>query len=392
MTRTRLLALAPDLSENSTVTAWQFRGALEAMGYDVTLAGPASAGPWAPLSEELGSAVRFGAPAVWPPLSGPDRLASDSTLVYAFKAHPSSFGLGLRLARRRDLPLVLHLDDWDAGFLRGGRRLRRAWWAARALSNPDGELWLRACEALIPRADALTVSTRALQRRFGGTVVRQGVDTDRFRPDRYPRSVARERLGLAADQPMVLFLGTPRRHKGIDLLLSLKELRSAVWIVGAGPRIVEELGLDDASLDGVTLLPPVSYEEAAWHMAACDVFVVPQEDTPFAAHQVPAKLLKAMALGLAVVTTDVGDASELLGGDPAAGMVVPPGSPAALREAISVLLGDPGAGAALGGEARRRAEAHHGWSAMGRTLDALVSRLVSGGRAPRGLDFPGGAS
>ena len=386
----RVLALAPDLSGNSTITPWQFCGAMAGEGYEVTLAGTASSDAlWLPLEGELAEAELLGRPALWPRSRRAERLAAGADLIYAFKALPSSFGLALRLARRHRIPVALHLDDWDAGFLQGGRHLRRAWWALRWLHRPDNEVWLRACEALIPAADVLTVSTTALQRRFGGTVVRQGVDTDSINPGRYPRARARERVGVAPDQPMVLFLGTPRLHKGLAALLSLAELRSAVWIVGAPSGRSSEVGLEGEALQGVNLRPPVSYEDAAWYMAACDVFVAPQEDTSFAAHQVPAKILKAMALGLAVVTTRVGDAPELLGGDPPAGVIVSPGEPRALGEAISSLLADPGARAALGAEARRRAEDHHGWKAMGRALRQAVAPLIPPRTIrPGRLDFP----
>ncbi|MHB1193108.1 MAG: glycosyltransferase family 4 protein [Longimicrobiales bacterium] len=389
----RILALAPDLSGNSTITAWQFRGALVREGYEVTLAGTAMSDPWPPLARELEHAVCLGAPSLWPRTAAAMRYLPRADVVYAFKAHPCSLGLALRLSSRWGVPLALHLDDWDAGFLRGSRRARRVWWALRALGNPDNEVWLRACELLIHRADALTVSTTALQRRFGGTVVRQGVDEETLCPERYPRAQARQRLGVAPDRPMVLFLGTPRRHKGIAALLSLRELSSAVWIVGATERTAEELGLRGEAMASVTLRPPVAYEEAAWYMAACDVFVAPQENSPFAAHQVPAKILKAMALGVAVVTTDVGDAPELLGGDPPAGLIVPPGESQALGEAIAFLLGDTRTRAALGAEARRRAKERYGWKAMGRVLRGVLTPLIGGdAEGSPGLDFRAGRS
>ena len=51
-------------------------------------------------------------------------------------------------------------------------------------------------------------------------------------------------------------------------------------------------------------------------------------------------ILEAMAAGLPVIATDVGDAAVMLGGTPPAGRIVPAREPAALAEAVGVLLAD----------------------------------------------------
>lgn len=383
--RGRILLLVPDLSGNGTITAWHFRGALERAGYEVVLAGPASGELWTPLADELRGALRLGRPGLRVPLPRIAAWPDGPDLVYAFKAHPSSLGPARRMARRHGVPLALHLDDWDAGFLIGHPVLRRIAWGLKDPFNPDGEAWLRLYERRARRCDVLTVSTTALQRRFGGTVVRQGVDTRALGPESHPRAEARRRLGIGPDEPMVLFLGTPRGHKGVDTLAALDGVEG-IWVVGLTPEGARALGLGDSELERLHVVPPVSFEESAWYMAACDVFVAPQRDTAFAAHQVPAKILQAMALGVPVVTTRVGDAEELVGGDPAAGAVVAPDDAQALRAAILRLM-DPNAARAAGREARRRAETSYGWDAMASTLARLLDPHLPGGDRASGLDF-----
>lgn len=371
----KALLLAPDLSGNSSLTPWEFSGALTLLGVNSRILGPASGPLWKPLEDELAGATRL--PGAWAGggVTLPTALreaARTADLVYAFKALPTSLLPALRVSRQSEVPLALHLDDWDGGFFSGRSRARRLWWALRRPHLPTNEAWLRFCELLIPRASALTVSSKALQRRFGGTVLRQGVDTGRLSPNRFPRGAARQRLGIPERRPMVLFLGTPRQHKGLSALLSLPELVSAIWLVGARRETLRELGLDETRLSQVEIRPPQSYLEAARYISACDVFVVPQEDTVFAAHQVPAKILMAMSLGVPIVTTGVGDAQEILGGHPPAGLVVPPGDPEALGRGVREVLSSPSLGAELGREARRRAEAELGWAAMARKLKSIL--------------------
>lgn len=69
----------------------------------------------------------------------------------------------------------------------------------------------------------------------------------------------------------------------------------------------------------------------------------------------PFTALESLACGRPVVATDVGGVAEALGD---AGIIVPPGSPAALAEAIVALLGDPVRRQALGAAARTRALRH----------------------------------
>jgi glycosyltransferase involved in cell wall biosynthesis len=71
------------------------------------------------------------------------------------------------------------------------------------------------------------------------------------------------------------------------------------------------------------------------------------------------KLFEAMAIGVPVVTADVGDRREHLGGGQA-GLIVRPGSSEALAEGLLTLLSDPGRRQAMGDRGRELA-AHYYW-------------------------------
>ena len=374
----RLLYLSPDLSGNAVYPPWQFAQAMAEGGHTTALAGPGSDGPWPPLRSELAGAVVLpgrwaGLPRARAAVGLARKLGAD--VVCPFKAIPTSFGVARRVRHTLGIPLVLHLDDWDAGFFEGVGRLRRIWRGMKAVSDPHGDLWLRYMESRVRNADALTVSTRALQRRFGGTLVRQGLDVDRYCPEAYPRGEARARLGIDPDAPMVLFLGTPRLHKGLGQLTAPAGRPGALWFVGASAADLTDSGVPRALVEGAHVRGAVPFGEAAWYLAACDVFVVPQRPTPYAEHQLPAKLVQAMALGCAIVATDVGDAGELLGGVSAAGVVVPADDPEAVPSAVAGLLDDPEAASRMGAEARRRAESDLGWKSMRQGVESVLAKV-----------------
>ena len=85
----------------------------------------------------------------------------------------------------------------------------------------------------------------------------------------------------------------------------------------------------------------------------------------------PLGVLECMAAGLPVVATDHGGAAEYLSGG--AGVLVPPGDPHSLAEAISALLADPERRDLIAETARARARTEHD---IGHTLPAMVEALT----------------
>jgi glycosyltransferase involved in cell wall biosynthesis len=375
----RISMLCPDLERGPLYTAWMFSGAL-GRRHHVELVGPRPRRLWPPAEGEIEPSHVL--PGRSPLRRAVRREALEATagadLLYAFKTHPASLGVGLWLGRRSATPLAVHLDDWDGGYFSEVSTPRRLWYAARNITKPDNELYFWGLERMLGRADAITVSTRALQRRFGGAVVRQGVDHVRFSPDRFPRDEARSRVGIPEDVPVVSFIGTPTLHKGLAELIDAfralpADLRGKLVIVGtpaddATARVLEES-------EGVECRPYVPFGEVAWHVAAADVMCAPQRPTVYAQHQLPAKILHWMSLGACTLTTDVGDADELLGGSPPAGVVVPALDKAALRDSLTRLLEDAGLRRSLGNAARERAERLYSWDAMSDALNDAFKEL-----------------
>src|SRR5262249_19639282 len=107
--------------------------------------------------------------------------AADGDLLYASKPRLGSAGLGLLKRRLGGRPLLLDIDDWEIGFfLRGG-----LWGTVgRAVNwtNPRGLPWTWLMERAARTADAITVASRFLQERFGGTLIPHVRDTETWRP------------------------------------------------------------------------------------------------------------------------------------------------------------------------------------------------------------------
>ncbi|WP_025321524.1 glycosyltransferase family 4 protein [Deferrisoma camini] len=182
-------------------------------------------------------------------------------------------------------------------------------------------------------------------------VIPNGVDTERFRPEGREgdrRSVG-ESLGIPPQDPLLLFVGTNFRLKGLEAALgALARLPGAHLVVVGGddPDPFREHARSLGCLDRVHFVGARD-DTPRWYRAA-DVLVHPTEYDPFAN-----VCLEALASGTPVVTTPANGAADVLEGAPLAGAVVE-AEPEGLTQAISGLLA---AGRAAREAARALAEA-----------------------------------
>jgi glycosyltransferase involved in cell wall biosynthesis len=117
-------------------------------------------------------------------------------------------------------------------------------------------------------------------------------------------------------------------------------------------------------------------DEGPSFLAAADILVAPHvpnpDGTPFFGS--PTKLFEYMAMGRAIVASDLDQIGEVLRHEETA-LLVQPGDPEALADAIQRLIDDPKLRRRLGAAARARAVEAHTWRAhTQRIVDALVER------------------
>ncbi len=351
----------------------------------------------APIAEVEVVGPRHGA-GVWPPVAAngvryvsvptrriasfagalPDLLrAADGDLLYASKPRLGSAGLGLLKRRLGGRPLLLDIDDWEVGFfLRGG-----VWGTVgRAVNwaNPRGLPWTWLMERAARSADAITVASRFLQERFGGTLIPHVRDTDAWRPGLDDPTTVRAQLD-ATGKRVVMFLGTAREHKGVDDLVTavaaLARPDLVLALVGTAPDGSTGRRLR-ARLPALRLIPAIAFSEVPRYLEAADVVVVPQREGPDTRGQVPAKLFDAMALARPIVATRVSMIPEILDGG-GCGVLVSPGDPVALGAAIERLASDPEKARELGARARERCVARYSFTSARRDLFPLVQGLLA---------------
>jgi len=155
------------------------------------------------------------------------------------------------------------------------------------------------------------------------------------------RAAVRAELGVPDDELLVLTVANLRPEKGYDVLLDAarnvadRNLPVRFAAVGRGPLADElaarhrELGLGDRfrflgeRSDVIRLL------------VGCDVFVLPSRQ-----EGLPVTLMEATSTGTAIVATAVGGVPQVIT-DGVDGLIVPPGDPGALADAIGRVVSDP---------------------------------------------------
>jgi glycosyltransferase involved in cell wall biosynthesis len=267
----------------------------------------------------------------------------------------------------------------------GGCRIvaaRRSVPKERGLQRLLAELAVRAAHRIVVNADLLRPAGRAGRRT---DVIPSGVDTDVFRPNP-GGAAAKQRLGVAAERPLVGTVGRLEPRKGTGTLLSaFAALRAegrfdaALVVVGDGP-LRAELAAEAARL-GVAAHVQFLGDRADVEgvLAALDVFVLPSRTEGMSN-----ALLEAMATARPVVATAVGGTPEVVS-DGQTGLLVPADAPAAMATAIRRLLADHDLAGRLGAAARQTVEARYGAKSMVRRLEAVYAAVASsGGVATRG--------
>lgn len=207
-------------------------------------------------------------------------------------------------------------------------------------------------------------------------------DTERYRPD-LDGSAVRARYGLG-DAVVIGFIGTFGAWHGASVLAAAfaemaAGLNVRLLMIGDGYDLpaaraaIERAGL--AAKAVFTGLIPQA--EGPAHLAAADVLVSPTlanpDGTDFFGS--PTKLYEYMAMGRAIVASDLAQLGEVLRHEHTA-LLTPPGDRAALAAALTRVAEDGDLRRALGRAARAEAVTQHTWGQRAGEMRAALEALI----------------
>lgn len=244
----------------------------------------------------------------------------DGDIIIVSKPMLPSYLLGIVLKTLRNRPLILDIDDFEMGSFIGTSPggtdkaappgLDRMPGVSRDedFHKPYGKRWTRYCDSIVEHADAITVANVALQARYGGVLVPQIRDEWEFDPALYDRDAIRAEFGYEKDDRVILFLGTPYRHKGVhrvaEALTRLGNEKYKLCIVGS--ILDDELRAYFSSLGNrnIRFLPDQSFHDTPRTLCLADLVCLLQDpEHSTASHQMPAKFVDALAMGVPMLGT-----------------------------------------------------------------------------------------
>jgi glycosyltransferase involved in cell wall biosynthesis len=212
-------------------------------------------------------------------------------------------------------------------------------------------------------------------------VIPNGFDLARFRPDAATRQQIRVDLQIGMDEPVIMIVGRFAPLKNHRLFVEAAGL--VADRVPCARFVMVGDGLEGANPDLADWIDRTGHR-SRFHLlgrradmpdllTAADVVALTSNTEAF-----PLAMGEAMATGVPCVSTDVGDARQLIGND---GRIVPVGDPDAFADALIDLIEQPAVERrALGERARARIEAEFDLSVIADRYDRLWHSLAAGER------------
>jgi len=366
----KISILVPDLSNNCVGRAYILAKVLQRK-YDVEIVGPVfGRGIWEPVAEDKSikyKSFKFSKTIISIfKIRGLCRYV-DCDVIYAVKPLFNSFGIGIlkKSKSNKKLPLVLDIDDWQEGLINDycyGSFLKYFKYFTKSLIFPFdiGSYWNDISGRKFLRfADNVTVSGSFLQKKYGGAVVRHVRDTGFFNPANFNKDLLRQKYGIKEKDKIVMFFGTPRPHKGLEVLVEAMSLVNRddikLIIVGVDDRDRYCRNVVKKAKDKLTgkleIFGLQPFKKVPEFLSMANIVVIPQEKSSSTVGQLPAKLFDAMAMAKPVIATQVSDIPEVLNG---CGWIIKPDDTEKLRRTIQYVIDNPGEAEKTGLNARKR--------------------------------------
>jgi glycosyltransferase involved in cell wall biosynthesis len=204
-------------------------------------------------------------------------------------------------------------------------------------------------------------------------------EAERFELAAGCRADMRREFGFADSDVVVVMSGRLRPEKGHDVLVAAmpevirRHPEVRFLLLGSGSL---KGGLDDAIETG-GLRPHVRLagfrEDVPECLSAADICVQPSRSEGLGT-----SVLEACAAGLPVVASRTGGIPDIIT-DGETGLLVEPGSPAGLAEALASLVADRGMRERLGAAAREKVRREFSVAALVEKTDAAYRRILGGG-------------
>ena len=229
------------------------------------------------------------------------------------------------------------------------------------------------CRDIIARP--MTPAARERMRRL-----HPGADVTRFKPDNGGDAV-RERLGIAADAPVVVCAARVVARKGQDMLITSwprvrAEVPGAILLIvgdGSARKRLDKLVVKHDVADSVVFTGPLPWTDVPPYVDAGDVFAMPSRTRLMGLEPegLPLAFFEGAATALPVIVGRSGGAPDAIE-EGVTGYVVDPRDPADIAARLVELLTDPEKARHMGAAGRERVARDWTWDEVATTLHGYL--------------------
>lgn len=383
--KTKISILIPDLSSQGTTRGYIIAQGLQKLGYQVNIFGFL-------YGEEIYPPPPYSLPITYfhgVNLPSFVKVAFnlmkeiDGDILYVIKPQLSSFGIGLFKAWRHKKTIILDIDDWEMGSFGGdnwqyqGNLIKDILNSNSELKKPQFPLYIKWLEKAMEKVNAITLSSKFLEYRYGGNYLPNIKDTELFDPNKFDCNAIRAKYALS-DYKLLMFTGTAKPHQGLeDIFMALDSLNQPelkLVLVGGNKNQSTYLkSLMDKWGRWIIQIVPIAFDMMPEFIAMSHIIMVtPREDLTNTA-KFPLELIEGMAMAKPIIATKVAEIPNILGDT---GYLIESQKPNAMAEKIQEIFSDYPQAESKGNLARQRCINHYSMENLTKTL-AQVMNLVA---------------
>jgi len=201
--------------------------------------------------------------------------------------------------------VIVDIDDEELAFNKSEKELEK-----RQINLLHEKEWTKIAIECIDDFDMKTVVSNPLIKKYGGLYLPHMRNEEIFHNNSKRKIINRLRLSILQSEKVIIFLGTPRKHKGLvnvaKAISKLDRKDVTFLIIGKFDDVTLENQLKSIERIKYKFINQIYIDQVPDYLAVADLCILLQDQNdPICKYQFPAKIVDAMSMCIPVVTSNV---------------------------------------------------------------------------------------
>ncbi|MEK7432761.1 MAG: glycosyltransferase [Cyanobacteriota bacterium] len=234
-------------------------------------------------------------------------------VLYAVRSKPTSLGIALNIKSYKKIPAIVDISMIESSqcFLYSNSKLKNILFYLTFISNPNSYIYTLLGEKRIKYTDNITVSSKQLQKIYGGTFIPSIANDIIFNKEEYKIKEIREYMNWN-DNIIILYYGNIEKDTDINTLLeSINNLKNnRIKLVVLGNTINYKKITDKYSF--VSFLGVQSELNTAKLISSCDYAILPIKNILYSESYIPDEIYKYISCNKKIISSKKFDEIDVL--------------------------------------------------------------------------------